>query len=155
VSVALLAPTADPAPLAAIHAQCFDEAWGARTFAELLASPGSFVFSADGGFILARAAGGEAEILTLAVRPADRRRGLATALVGAAAAHAAGRGADALFLEVAISNAAALSLYTRMGFVQTGRRKAYYATPGHAAEDALVLRGRLPLPPLGKSPGSG
>ncbi len=45
--------------------------------------PGTFGFlDARGGFILARSAGGEAEILTLAVAPAARRQGLGRALVG-------------------------------------------------------------------------
>ena len=151
----MLPSDADPAPLAAIHAQSFAEAWGARTFAELLASPGAVVFAAEDGFILARVAGGEAEILTLAVLPQARRHGLASALVEAAAAHAAARGGEAMFLEVAVSNVAALALYGRMGFAAAGRRKGYYTKPGQAAEDALVLRSPLPLAPLGKSPGTG
>lgn len=144
----------DPAPLAAIHARCFPDAWSAKAMAELLATPGTFVFAAADGFVLMRAAGGEAEVLTLAVTPQARRSGIGTALVEAAATHALGLGAQALFLEVGVANLPARALYRRLGFVEAGQRKGYYtATPGKA-EDALVLRSDLPLSPLGKSPAS-
>ena len=120
--------------------------------AELLATPGTFVFTAADGFILVRAAGDEAEVLTLAVAPGARRTGIGSALVEAAASYAFGLGAQALFLEVGVGNAPARALYRQLGFVEAGRRKDYYrATPGKP-EDALVLRSDLPLSPLGKSP---
>ena len=37
-------------------------------------------------------------------------------------------------------NAAALTLYRKLGFEQVGERKAYYARPGEAAASALILR---------------
>jgi ribosomal-protein-alanine N-acetyltransferase len=150
MSVRVLPPNADLAPLAAIHASCFPDAWDARALSELLAMPGTFAVSSDDGFILARAAAGEAEILTLAVSPAARRHGLGRALVSEAASHAQQLGATALFLEVAVSNIAARALYIGLGFAEAGRRKGYYARPGAAPEDALILRSNLPLSPLGK-----
>ena len=152
MSVLLFHNGHDPAPLAAIHARCFPDAWSARTIDDLLATPGTFVFAAASGFILARAAGGEAEVLALAVTPEARRSGIGTALVEAAATHALSLGAQALFLEVGVANLPARALYRRLGFVEAGRRKGYYtATPGKP-EDALVLRSDLPLSPLGKRP---
>ena len=142
----------DPAPLAAIHARCFPDAWSAKAMAELLATPGTFVFVAADGFILVRAAGGEAEVLTLAVMPQARRHGIGKALVEEAANHALGLGAQALFLEVGVANLPARALYRRLGFVEAGRRKGYYAATPGKPEDALVLRSDLPLSPLGKSP---
>ena len=70
-------PFIDPEAAAAVHALAMDEAWPAETMATLAASPGVYGFSADAGFILARAAGGEAEVLTLPWRP--RRAGAASA----------------------------------------------------------------------------
>jgi ribosomal-protein-alanine N-acetyltransferase len=78
----------------------------------------------------------EAEILTLAVVPASRRTGLATALLHTANARAKNDGAAAMLLEVAESNEAARALYTRLGFTQVGRRRGYYGT----GKDALVLK---------------
>jgi ribosomal-protein-alanine N-acetyltransferase len=155
MTVALLSSQADARRLASLHAASFAEAWTERAILDLLAMPGAFAFIADDGFILARAAGGEAEILTLAVAPTARRQGLATALVLAAASHAHLLAAQALFLEVAAGNDAARALYESLGFVAAGLRKGYYTHPGHAPEDALVLRSNLPLVPLGKSPAAG
>lgn len=100
--------------------------------------PGGFGLWRPGeGFVLARAAAGEAEILTLAVLPPARRRGLGQALVSGAMALAIVRAqAEAMFLEVAEGNAGALALYRGLGFAEVGRRKRYY--PDGA--DALVLR---------------
>ena len=86
-----------------------------------------------------RAVADEAEILTLAVTPLVRRNGAGRALVEAAAAIAAARGADSLFLEVAATNAAALGLYAASGFETAGLRRAYYAD----GADALVMRRTL------------
>jgi len=155
VSVALYPHGHDLAPLAAIHAECFADAWSARAIDDLLAMPGAFAFAGDDGFILARAAGGEAEILTLAVSPRSRRSGTGTSLVQAAANHALGLGAQTLYLEVASGNLPARALYRRLGFAEAGQRKGYYTQGRATPEDALVLRSNLPLSPLGKSPPTG
>ena len=152
MSASLFQSGLDPAPLAAIHAQCFPDPWDAKAITDLLAAPGAFAFTADGGFVLARAAGGEAEILTLAVVPQARRYGTGTALVTAAAEQAYRLGAQALFLEVAAGNLAAWALYRSLGFVEAAKRKGYYTAGRATPEDALVLRGNLPLSTLGKTP---
>ena len=135
----------DLSRLASLHAACFDDPWTAQAIGALLATPGAFAFALADGFILVRQAADEAEILTLAVRPAARRQGLGRALVRAAAAHAAQKGAQSLFLEVATTNGPACALYEKEGFARSGLRKAYY--PGSL--DALVLKAQLPLPPAG------
>ncbi len=145
----------DDAPLlAAIHAQCFSlEVWDGATMTGLLASPGTFALidEAVSGFILVRAAGGESEILTLAVTPAARRRGMAKALVLAAAERASEAGADVMFLEVNAANNPAVALYKGLGFAPVGVRKAYYAAPHGMREDALVLSASIPLLRVGNS----
>jgi ribosomal-protein-alanine N-acetyltransferase len=151
----LVADDFDFAQLAAIHAESFDKNWSTQALATLLATPGTFALYLDGGFIVVRVAGGEGEILTLAVRPARRRRGVGANLVRSAASHAERRGAGRLFLEVAFGNRAARGLYGSLGFGEVGRRKAYYALGDGKFDDALILRGNLPLPPLGKWPTSG
>ena len=135
----------DVEALARLHADCFADRWSAAALRDLLAGPGVFAFAGPDGFILARAAGGEAEILTLAVAPPARRQGNARLLVQVAAAHAMGLGAGILFLEVATDNQAAIGLYDGLGFVSAGRRKAYYG-----AQDAHVLKCILPLPNPGE-----
>lgn len=130
-------PADDPAPLARLHAASFPDAWDVKALRDLLAA-GAFAFHHEDGFVLARVAGGEAEILTLAVAPAARGKGLGRDLLQAAIGKARALGADTMFLEVGADNPAALALYARLGFAKVGDRKAYYR-----GRDALVLR--LPL----------
>ena len=92
---------------------------------------------------MGRAAAGEAEVLTLAVRPAARRAGAGFALMRALGAEAGRRGAQELFLEVSERNAPARALYGACGAVEAGRRRRYYAN----GADALVLR--ITLTPCG------
>ncbi len=131
----------DLAALASLHATSFPDPWSANAIRELFAGPGVFAFYLPDGFILARAVGDEAEILTLAVTPVARRQGHARRLIRDAAHHAQDLGALALFLEVAADNIAAQALYRGAGFASVGRRKAYYGT-----QDADVLKAILPLP---------
>ena len=130
------------AALAALACVLFPTAWSAAPFATCLQAPACLCLLLAGeGFILARAAGDEAEILTLAVAPAARRQGLARALVGGRGPHAAAWAHRALFLgsrEPAMI--AAQGSIAGWAFADVGRRKAYY---GH--EDADVLKVALPL----------
>jgi ribosomal-protein-alanine N-acetyltransferase len=150
-----LAPAtpADAPSMAATHAKSFEaDSWSADDIAALLASPGAFATlvrdNADTvqAFALARVAADEAELLTLAVAPSARRRGLGSALVEAVAGAAAAGGARRLFLEVAADNTAALALYRRAGFAMAGERAAYYRRAAGAA-DALVFARDLNSPP--------
>jgi ribosomal-protein-alanine N-acetyltransferase len=93
-----------------------------------------------------RAIAGEAEVLTLAVAPTHRRRGLASALLQAGLGQARLSGAEAAFLEVAADNAAAIALYAAAGFAQVGRRAGYYRRADGEAIDGLVLSLTLNTP---------
>jgi ribosomal-protein-alanine N-acetyltransferase len=108
----------------------------------LLAHPGvaGWIASLDGepaGLLLVRCADAEAEILTHAVRPASRRRGIARALLATMLDTVAAQDAARIFLEVAETNAAARALYSAHGFAAVGRRPAYYGSG--VGSDALVL----------------
>ncbi len=127
-----------PEALAELHARCFaatPRPWSAAEFADLLAEPSTLLVSETHGFALARVIAPEAEILTLAVDPAQRRQGIGRRLVQGLEAAAAARGVRTMFLEVASTNDAACVLYARLGYAQVGRRAGYYA-PG---VDALLL----------------
>ena len=134
--------------MAPTHAEAFEIGWSAAELADCLTAPGGFGFIAAArldapmvaGFVLARAIAGEAEILTIAVAKAHRGRGVARALMRAAADRAVACGAMTLFLEVATDNLAALALYEGLGFQAAGVRRAYYRRPGRPAGDAIVLR---------------
>ena len=135
----------DAGLLAMLHQSSFKEPWSSAAICALLAGPGVFAWFTTSGFVLARVAGGEAEILTLAVTPLARGQGLGRALLKAAAAHAAQLDATRIFLEVGTDNPAALALYAGLGFEQVGQRKGYY-NHGGEARDAWVLSAPLPLP---------
>ena len=141
------ADASDALALAKAHASAFDAPWPPEAFTTLLASPGVFalaaVTEAPVGLILMRAIAGEAEVLTLAVEPGYRRRGVAQALLQAGLALAEAMGAEDAFLEVAADNPAALALYRKAGFEQAGHRGGYYRRPDGQAADALVLRRTL------------
>lgn len=125
----------DAALLAAIHATAFPPgaAWDADTLGTLLRLEGAFALRAgEDGFILARQTLDEAEILTLAVRPAARRAGIGAALVATALCAVGAAGAKAMFLEVAEANEAAIRLYAAAGFTRIGLRRDYYAPGSHA-----------------------
>jgi len=78
----------------------------------------------------------ELHINTLAVAPAARRQGFATALLRFVMAEAELAGAFKATLEVRESNTAALALYQRLGFRISAKRPGYYTNP---REDALIL----------------
>lgn len=132
-----------PEALAALHARAFTtpRPWNAAEFAGWLADPLAFILvEGDAGFLLGRAVAGEAELLTVAVAPEARGRGLGQRLVSRFLYQARLRGAEVAFLEVAEDNAPARAVYTRAGFAESGRRRGYYRLPEGQAVDALVLR---------------
>jgi [ribosomal protein S18]-alanine N-acetyltransferase len=88
------------------------------------------------GFVVARCAAGELEILNIAVAGACRRKGIGTALLGEALVRGKAESAARAFLEVRESNFAAAEFYAWHGFQITGRRRNYYQSP---TEDALLL----------------
>ena len=139
----LLAPCGRACKLRPVlHAAAFPaaERWGPDAIRLMLEMPGAFGLHLPGtGFVLARVATDEAEILTLAVLPQARRSGQGGRLLDAAAAEAAQQGATALFLEVASDNLAALGLYQSRHFATVGRRPHYYGLNHHAT----VLRREL------------
>ena len=88
------------------------------------------------GVILGTSVGGEAEITDVAVTPEHRRTGIGTALIRAFVRRPTGDATQSVFLEVRVSNSAAIALYRGEGFCVVGRREGYYED----GEDALVLR---------------
>jgi len=88
----------------------------------------------------------QVRILSLAVDPQARRRGVARALLEQVEAAARDGGATELVLELREDNAAALALYRSLGFDQTGTLLAYY----HDKSDALRLSKPLSSTPVAR-----
>ena len=135
----------DAAALAALHAAAFGRGWSEHEFERLLLDKSVIAHRAMAGrvlagFVLSRLAGGEAEILSIAVAPSRRGRGLARRLLDLHLRRLAGLGVSAVFLEVDEGNDAARRLYARAGFRDVGRRPAYYRHGAESPANALVLR---------------
>jgi [ribosomal protein S18]-alanine N-acetyltransferase len=131
---------------AAIHAQSFAHPWQEADFEQLFVAPGTVADGAiddkDGrlaGFVLSRIAAAEAEILTIAVAPEWRSRGVATLLLAPHISGLAANRVNRLFLEVEAENTAALALYANFGFKQVGERKAYYRSADASLKGALLM----------------
>jgi len=135
----------DALAFATLHAVSFRHGWSDGEFERLLMERNIVAHRAMAGralhgFILSRLAGGEAEILSVAVASARRGRGLARALLNLHLRRLAGLSAGAVFLEVDEGNEPARRLYQRAGFREVGRRPGYYQQGRDHAATALVLR---------------
>ena len=133
------------AQVAALEKICFSDPWSEASISAELHNPLStwFVDEKDGavtGYIGAQAVPPEADVMNLAVAPDCRRQGIGGKLLCIITEVLHRQGIETLFLEVRPSNAAAIALYERAGFVQVGRRPKYYVNP---PEDALILRKEL------------
>jgi ribosomal-protein-alanine N-acetyltransferase len=119
--------------------------WPPESYAKLAESPGGIVLVCDAsgqpvGFVAARQAADEAEILNIAVQRDFRGKGVASALLLAALDEFRRSAIARVFLELRESNLPALTLYNRHGFTPSGRRKAYYH---HPTEDAISMLRKL------------
>ena len=150
----VLAPLVPQALKAAaeLHRTAFaalgERGWTPQDLAELVSSPGvaGLLLQSNGrsiGFALSRVAADEAELLTIAVDAAHRRRGAGRRLLEAVIDQVRSRGALSLFLEVGADNPAARALYAQEGFAEVGRRAGYYERGQGPKADALILQLKL------------
>jgi ribosomal-protein-alanine N-acetyltransferase len=135
---------------ATVHAASFAHPWPTGEIASLLTSANTIGSAALDpstnrlrGFAISRLAFDEAEILTIAVDPGWRRRGVGRDLLREHLQRATLAGARALFLEVDAEDVAATALYARFAFVKVGARKGYYPRPDGKPATALVMRRNL------------
>jgi ribosomal-protein-alanine N-acetyltransferase len=147
VTVVRAAEPADLDAVAALEARVFadgaEAAWSPRSIEEEFAALGGtrrIVVAVDGsrlvGHAVLLAAGGTGDLTRVAVDSSSRRLGIASRLVESLVAEARYLGLDAVLLEVAETNLAAIALYERHGFATIDRRASYYAD----GSDALVMR---------------
>jgi len=146
----IVATPAHAAAFAEIHRLSFDDGWSAAGFGRMLRQPNMLGLAAldaeDAdrvcGFIICRFAAPEAEIVTLAVLPARRRRGIAGRLMAAAEEFLRRSAIKEWFLEVDAGNPAATALYEITGFKGVGTRIGYYRSNA-GRRDALIMRKEL------------
>ena len=128
--------------IAALEKLCFPaDPWSEDTFRAALENPNVAVLLAEGtdgamlGYAVLSVVLDEGNLDNIAVAPDFRRQGVANALLGTITGFGRGR-LSALMLEVRASNAPAIALYEKHGFISVGRRKNYYNAPN---EDAILM----------------
>jgi [ribosomal protein S18]-alanine N-acetyltransferase len=131
--------------LVQLHGASFHRGWGENEFEQMLRERNTLLHrlrqgGAVIGFAVSRIAADEAEILSIAVAPSHRGRGLSRELFLTHLGHLAGRGVRTVFLEVEENNQPARKLYERAGFAVAGRRERYYKEAGGVELNALVMR---------------
>lgn len=135
----------DAEVIAKLHAAGFYRGWPREDFAAYLSGRDTPAYIACdarrriAGFSMLRLAADEAELMTIAVDPKWRGKGVGAALMQAMFADLMLSPARRMFLEVAADNAAAIRLYDKLGFARLSERKGYYARPGGAPATALVM----------------
>ncbi|MDJ0514083.1 MAG: GNAT family N-acetyltransferase [Methyloceanibacter sp.] len=153
----------DAALFAALHAASFETpgtahqtgAWNETAMAQFIAGPSTLCLfatlggknTAPAGLLVARAAGDEADLITIGVNPKMRQRGVGRALLQHAVSALKAVGVRLLFLEVDEENQPALALYRGLGAEAVGSRPRYYENGGNAA----LLRLDLQSCPLGSA----
>ncbi|MBE1237341.1 GNAT family N-acetyltransferase [Phaeovibrio sulfidiphilus] len=149
-----IAGAADAPTLSALHGAAFsprgERPWTADEITALTQLPGMTAFLASDdsgpvGMAMILDAGGEAEIAVICVDPRCQRLGIGRLLLDEIAHVLEARGTEALHLEVARDNEAAIALYTGRGFQHSGCRPGYYRRQDGTRMDALVYT--LPLAP--------
>jgi len=107
-------------------------------------SPETFLVAEKEGELIGYVVGvvkkwGEGHVISLAVHPKYRRKGVATALMRELLKRFAEKGAKAARLEVRVSNEAAIKLYEKLNFRKVGVVKNYYPD----GEDAYLMVANL------------
>ena len=125
--------------IAEIEKKTFKDYWNYNMLADTFISGNFYGVVAEGGNKIIGYGGfiyteGICDITTVAVDEKFRRKSIGINIVGALLKKAAKMDIKKLFLEVRPSNAAAISLYEKAGFVKEGVRKKYYGD----GEDALI-----------------
>ncbi len=132
------------ASAAELEAMCFSSPWSARALELLLGEDAYGVVCLQNGAVAAY--GGmtfapfEASVTNIAVHPDARRQGLGEAVLHGLLQAATAQGAQEIFLEVRVSNGAAIALYEKAGFETVGKRRNFYRAP---TEDALIMKKTL------------
>lgn len=140
-----MARTADADPIAKLHAAGFYRGWSREEFAAYIAGEGTPVYVACdakrkvAGFAMLRHSVDEVELITIAVDPKWRRKGVGEALLRAVFDDLLMSSARRMFLEVAEDNRAALVLYGKFGFAKVGERRGYYPRPDGTPATAIVM----------------
>ena len=132
----------DVPAVAELERKCFSDPWSERSVAAELENPLSLWLVAllgrtVVGYVGSQSVMEQADMMNIAVNPDYRRQGIAESLIERLVSELKDKQVSSLTLEVRASNAPAIALYRKLGFIQVGKRPNYYRNP---REDALILR---------------
>ena len=130
------------AAVAALEKTCFSDPWSENSIASELDNPLScWLVAVDNdmvvGYVGSQTVLDGSDMMNIAVHPDYRKQGIGTGLILELIRELSLRGSHSLMLEVRTSNEQAISVYSKLGFSEIGRRRNYYRNP---KEDALILR---------------
>ena len=134
--------TAEDVPfISRLEEETFSMPWSADSFLEMIGKEDARYYVAEEDGRLLGGCGvlmiaGEGNITNVAIAPEARNRGIGTALLRHLMAERDREGLTAYTLEVRVSNAAAIHVYEKLGFVSAGVRPGFYEKP---VEDALIF----------------
>lgn len=131
--------------IAEIDALCFSEPDSVQTVRGLLDDASAKFFVLEVGknilsYCSALTVLDEIQIINVATAPGYTSKGYGFAVLKKMLSYAAECGAVSASLEVRRSNAAAVALYRKCGFVTVGERKNFYRKP---TEDALIMTAKI------------
>lgn len=135
----------DAEQVAALHAKSFFRGWPRDDIATYLSdSDTPTLIACDpkrriAGFAMLRLLGDDVELMTIAVDPRYRGKGVGKALMEACFSDLMMSAGKRMVLEVAADNPAAVKLYKNLGFAQIGERQGYYARADGKPATALVM----------------
>jgi ribosomal-protein-alanine N-acetyltransferase len=137
---------ADVTPVLVIEQQGYDFPWSQNLFEQAIKSTKYCVVALEGeqivGYAILSYVVGEAELLNICIEPSLQGKGYAKELLNHLIEHAANKDNQEMYLEVRVTNEAAIHIYEQAGFNEIGRRKNYYPTKA-GKEDAILMA--LPL----------
>ncbi len=90
------------------------------------------------GFYIIEKAGPDFTLMDICIAPKYQRQGLAGKLIANLLEQADHLNAENIFLEVRVSNIAAIALYEKYGFIEMGIRKNYYPL-NEGREDGILM----------------
>ena len=144
----------DLSAVALIESSSYRFPWSNRIFLDCLAAGYKCrvveVEARVAGYCIVANVADEVHVLNICIGPDFRRSGCATRLIENEIREAHANKAGSIYLEVRVSNIAAINLYTGLGFKQVGRRRDYYPSEG-GREDAFIYSLALKSVKLGVS----
>lgn len=124
-----------------LEEETFSMPWSAKDFLEMISKEDARYYVAErNGQILGGCGvlmiAGEGNITNVVIAPEARNQGIGTGMLRHLMKEGTREGLKAYTLEVRVSNAAAIHVYEKLGFVSEGIRPGFYEKP---AEDAMIF----------------